>query len=1020
MKGENAVIPHRLEMEGFGSYIKKTVLDFDKTDNVFLINGATGAGKTLILDAIVYALYGESSGGRESLVSRCLRGDNRRMRVCFVFGAAGRTYEAVRTENIIRSRKKSDNDEFRTRSEAEIFDITESRVQINPKNTFSSANDTVKNILHMSREQFCQIVVLPQGKIEKLLTGNSGQKEELFEELFGTAALGEIVDILKKDCGQDSERLREEKIRLETYYKPDFESAEDMKKYLENLRKSAAEKKEFLEKIKKEYELFLTEKKKDEVLFERFKKLDERKEELKKLLSSKSAYDEKKIRLKKLNAQIDSMPEYTEFSKCKDDFSQREKNLEKARSEYLEAKENKNEYDTLLQKLDASAEEYDLMRDEVKKLSELFPVYEKIEEAKNSLLKKEKEKKNAEMLFEKTDKKYNTVDKEIAGLKEKISELESEKLSEKKEALSEKMIGLKRGRELSEELRKIIADQNENNKKLSDLKNELEKAAEKSKTESEEYSALYESYIKSLALSLSENLKEGEKCPVCGSVHHPEVFHPTEESFVVSEDKLKKKKKSLDSAKEKADSLSVQLHVIEKAADDFSEKISENKKKIEELMYTEEAFAETEKEIGLVNEKLDAYSELCRYLEEKRNELEKISLKRMKEHENLNILSGECFALNKQYAIYKEQIRGDIEDKNALSEKTESLKEEIKAFDKKHENAKKLHMECEKQLASAEALCKTAEHEFILSQTKMNNAESTLKNKLIKNNITESAEEFVPDKKGIEEAEALRAECADYDVRLDGCRMETDQLSEELKDSVCPDMDKIGSLDKAHTDRIRKAEIDENNAAIEAERIGRRCEEYSIAYEEYEEHTKEFAEINDFVNMMAGGRKMSFQRYVLGIMLDRVLEQANIMLDKVLDSNFRLYKHLSDDGRSKTGLDINVRNYSVDSAGAYYPVTMLSGGEKFVMSVILGLAVSVAVQNRTGGIEVDSLFIDEGFGTLDEDALMQIMRVINSYGSRRKIGIISHVGTLSDVLPTGFEVCKTQNGGSFALLRGNA
>jgi len=159
---------------------------------------------------------------------------------------------------------------------------------------------------------------------------------------------------------------------------------------------------------------------------------------------------------------------------------------------------------------------------------------------------------------------------------------------------------------------------------------------------------------------------------------------------------------------------------------------------------------------------------------------------------------------------------------------------------------------------------------------------------------------------------------------------------------------------------------------------------------------------------------MSFTRYVLGVMLDMVTDEANNMLSDMLGGSFRLVRSREVSGNSKQGLDLMVEN-SLSDHSASYLTAQLSGGEKFLISLVLGVALSTVVQSRFGGISIDAMFIDEGFGSLDPAALADAVKVIyNIRGTRRRVGIISHVEKLKEEIPCCINVKKNKNGSSLS------
>ena len=163
------------------------------------------------------------------------------------------------------------------------------------------------------------------------------------------------------------------------------------------------------------------------------------------------------------------------------------------------------------------------------------------------------------------------------------------------------------------------------------------------------------------------------------------------------------------------------------------------------------------------------------------------------------------------------------------------------------------------------------------------------------------------------------------------------------------------------------------------------------------------------------GSKISLQRYILGVLLDDVLVQSTQRLMKMSDGRYELRRKLDPSkGNKASGLDLEVYD---DYSGESRSVSTLSGGESFLAALSLALGLSDVVQAQTGGIQIDMLFVDEGFGTLDSEALeLAVSTLVELQQSGRMVGVISHVSELKEQLDVRIDITKSQIGSSFSLV----
>lgn len=451
--------PISVRFKCFGPYMDEQYVNFEELNSkgIFLISGETGSGKTTILDAICYALFGKSSGGLrgEIEVMRCKSATpNNETLVEYIFSSNGKTYKFYRELRFGRKKLNEHNscEVSRNGSFVPMFE--------NPKKII--INKKAEEIIGLTYDQFCQVVILPQGKFEKLLVSNSEAKEEILTSLFHADRWDLIVKEIKEQVDSEKKRLDDEykdiRSKLSVF---ECENLNELSNKIEKSQEEIKQKKDLLEQLKKEKDskakIFEAALKDDEI----FKILDESKEKLKKLLSLKEDFEEKRNNLK-LSENADLIKEiYTTYQgaeaaveNAEKDFNQAIKVAKKAEAENEKIAKEKQIHEE-------NKENYE--KDKIK-----LSKYEDAKQLYSDLVTKEKS---------------------CEQLKKEFEIKEQEKLDLEKEL-------------------------DNKNKEWNTAKNVNDEAIKY-------YTETSKHYTANIAGLLANDLKEGAPCPVCGSKDHP-------------------------------------------------------------------------------------------------------------------------------------------------------------------------------------------------------------------------------------------------------------------------------------------------------------------------------------------------------------------------------------------------------------------------------------------------------------------------------------------------------------------
>ena len=872
--------PIKVEFQAFGPYVGHETVDFEaiSSKGLFLICGKTGIGKTMILDAMTFALFGKSSGhGRDDFESmRCTNADfDTDTFVKLEFENHGEFYLFER--RLERKRKNLSAAYNVSHKEDGIWHP----LMENAKE--KAVNDKAVELIGLEYEQFRQVIVLPQGQFERLLTSNSDEKEKILTSIFGEYKWQIIAEHFYDKAEGRRGELRGIREKIQNSL------AEEGCDSISQLELAVTHKKDQAEKLddeyqKADYEKIIKEQQEILALAKRFGDLHKAEKKIKELESQK---EERAEWEKSLNdaKRADKVRTFIEAEETTAESLQKRKKEEETARKTAEAKKKSSE--------DAS----DKLKLHVEKEREIEAL------------------KSKRIIYEGKREDYD-------GLEE--AELE---LKTKKKAASDALEAEKKAKEASDSLSVVIVNLQEGYATLQ-----------------AEHEDLLNAYLAGITGELAGQLKKGKPCPVCGSTEHPRKAKAAENS--VTKAKVDSKKKATE---QKYKELQGQISEQEKA-----KKLVEEKHAAVEMANTE---------VTTLSERLDSRRK--------------------------NLVEGVATAKKLEEEIAKLQT---------AIEEYEKLKQELLAAEK---SAKDAYLESKTKIGSVEKETKAADKAH-------KDAEKALE-KALKDNKFESqddAEELMLDD---EEMEDLSSQIVTYDASVRTAKENLKSIKAELKGKKEPDEAKCREILDNASDAQGEYREKKGILSKEIERLDNKVKTLKREGKGIEEKIREAEEDFAFAKKLRGDSGTGLRRYVLGIMFSSVVSAANKMLEMVHGGRYRLYR--SDEkaqGTNKRGLELKVFDKNSEEHDGRF-VSTLSGGEKFLASLALSIGMSTVAQKS--GIKIEALFIDEGFGSLDDDSIGDAMNVLNSIQEANGlVGIISHVQILQDQIPSKLRVEEDKRG----------
>lgn len=1030
--------PVNLIISAFGPYAKKQELDFERLNgrNIFVITGTTGAGKTTIFDAISYALYGEASGEsreNDSLRSHFAESDVETF-VELDFELRGEVYKIRRSPK--QPKKKVRGEGFTEKDAEAVLEMPNGKVISGVNNV----NEKINEILGINKAQFKQIVMLPQGEFKKLLLANSVEREDVFRKIFNTynfesiqKSLKEKAMTLSKDRNLCKDRMKthlnniqgEHNIQIGEYI--DFlgvinELNELISKEEESYKDNEFKVKEIKSRLEEKNKEKLIAIQNNKMLIEKeqsLKALDElllKKESIEKSkdISNKAkkakevSYIEKEY-IEKANYLSRKELEENECNKKIESLKERLLQLEGA----VKAEEDKGSY-------------RDKLSEEIGQLKTLEPKIKDYDNIKKLILELDKKSIEIKELINKKDEEIKLLkinkDKREKELKD-IGELQLRKVNLDNEVENKtKLINEAR------DAFKTIDSYEKLKIEHSKVKSKYVKQEEIFKKIKHEYEHMEDVYRKEQAGILADTLRDGEACPVCGSLEHPNKA-VKDNVNIPTEEELKNKKVEFEKYQLENNNIMVELTKINSEANSLLESCKKSLSKLSNDISINSEYDVSSKEevknIGIsLKSKIEILNKEIKEIENKINNKESIENDLLKTEEALNkneeLINSlkesdkDIYAKLQANKASSEELEKDI-PKDIIS--VDSLNETINNKVLELENSKnKLKLTIRSRDESLNMLeGEKAKVKEIVKNIKEVSIELKEKNNLfidsIKANGFESKEDYIEAKEYIEKINDLDKEVESYNNELSLMKEKNKILNEKCKELISINIDIIDEkIDKIRKEEELKTEEVKNEHSIlqNNKNVLKKVIELNKEFNKKEEEYRVIGELADLAN----GKKspyISFERYVLASYFQDIIDAANLRLEKMTGDRFSLKRKTSKSkGAGQKGLELEIYdNYTASSRD----VSSLSGGESFKASLSLALGLSDVVQASSGGVSLETMFVDEGFGTLDPQSLDNaIDSLLELQKGGRLVGIISHVQELKERVDAKIEVVSTKEG----------
>ncbi|MGH0564491.1 exonuclease [Bacillus anthracis] len=1018
--------PIQLIMTAFGPYKQKEVIDFDDLGEhrIFAISGNTGAGKTTIFDAICYVLYGEASGEERndtSMLRSQFADDNVYTSVELTFQLKGKRYEIKRQ----LGHKKQGNKTI-TGHAVELYElIDEEKVPAVDRFHVTDVNKKVEDLIGLSKHQFSQIVMLPQGEFRKLLTSETENKEEILRRIFKTDRYKLMRELLDQKRKQWKDVLQEKQKERELYFRNVFKLPIRDGALLETLvEQEHVNTHQVVEALEQEIAVYKAEV--EQLQVEQDVQTKQLKDAETRFHAAKSV-NEKFIDLQQKNEKYNTLQENRTVIEMKEtSFKRAEqaKRLLPFEQWYEEAMQNEQKVESLLKQIIAKKEN-------ITKSFEL--AQEKYEEVKN----KEPERENAKKLVQRLEELQPI----IASLAEKQlnlqnAEVQVGKLKASMQNLEQQLeVHTNHKQLMSDELQQLERALEQYVAKVEELTNMREDAKvlkqaydvwqEKQKFEKEKEAAYnnmqlavnaYENmerrWLSEQAGILALHLHDGESCPVCGSTNHPKKA--TEQSDAIDEKELN----DLRDKKNIAEKLHVQVeekwNFYHLQYEQVIEEVKKRGYRSEELAETYSALVQKGKQLATEVNILKASEETrkqtavnLKNVEEKVDTIQK--QKREIEIEQ-HRTEMECMQLRTSYEHDKKNIPESLQTVQAWKIQFDQAVHELKLMEDEWKKVQEAYQHWQNENIRIQAEQEGASNQYESAKLKKEETFARFMKELEQSGFIDQST-YKEAKLSDAEMDMLQKEIQSYYSSLEVLAKQIEELRAELKDKEYMDITALGEHIKDLEINLDIIKEKRQRAQNTVTYISDLHENIRRIDEQIHEEEKAFQELVDLYEVMKGDNesRISFERYILIEYLEQIVQIANERLRKLSNGQFYLKRSERVEKRNRqSGLGLDVYDAYT---GQTRDVKTLSGGEKFNASLCLALGMADVIQAYEGGISIETMFIDEGFGSLDEESLTKAVdALIDLQKSGRFIGVISHVQELKNAMPAVLEVTKQKDG----------
>lgn len=1049
--------PVQLELTNFGPY-RKEVINFTQFDHapLFLIGGDTGAGKSTLFDAMTVSLFATTSGDRnvEEMRSTFASPEDDLTKVTFYFQQGNHLYRIERILQQERAKRGGGTTIQKATASLVIVDKIGGQEIEKLGDKIKEVSDQIEQILGLNAEQFKQIILLPQNDFSRFLKEDSKTKTQILKKIFGTGIFDRFQKSLEERLRQSNKDMEKRQAQLDGHFASQVWSEEELtvlaqtpaSEKLARLEELLAQRQENLEEQKsilKDAHEDLTKLQKSlqtaQDLAKIFQELEQAKERYRlEIEEGAQEQAEAKVHLEELQFAQGMQETISSLKQYQKQLLQLVQDLEIAQ-EALSAKEQAfEEVKTQKEALAAQSEDFLQKEEELEVWKEAI-IYAQ------SLAQEQEKIKQSSANYKQLEESYQQASKEIELLSQSLSDLEANRLSLESLHEAEKLlqsVGYSVDKQLAQDL-KDIEDLNQElaktEKRHQTLSLDSDQAQEILNELEEKLRTTLASRRQLMIAQLQAELEDGQPCMVCGSLDHPKVdgtqvdeaalkdlMDQVEELQAQKEKQvatLSNRQATLSEVESKRQDLLDQVAKVKLTLQKHYQELEEQVKGQFEFDFSEDYEAVRGQTLLSAVEK--HYQELQKRYDKEEADLVHCQEELAKAQEKAPDLAKSYQEAKATLYQAKERLKDlkeahpELESVEVYQERISLAKQELDLYNRQvKENGEaynQLHADIQGIKGQLESLTKSKEK----TSQEMKRLSAELDQSLkVEGALTNDLEQIQlwlleVNKQAIPK---LQAQLTSYQTLKQELQTQISKSQELLQNQEKPDLvaltQEVQTGQESYDTQLAQVSVMEKglkdaNATYQAAKT---------LQDSNQEAFKAHQELSDLVKVVKGENtaltgRLNLEVYVIRQYFQQILDYANANYIGLLTDN-RYSFVLSEEGRRARdhfGLDINVYD---QLTGSERSVKSLSGGETFIAALAIALSLSEVVQNTSKGAVVEALFIDEGFGSLDKEALTKAISVLEQIGENRMVGVISHVDDMKEGIAQQLAIIKSHDGSS--------
>lgn len=1056
--------PLKLKMQAFGSYGRETVIDFKKPEqNLFLITGDTGAGKTTVFDAIVFALYGEASSSlnkKEGVVLQSQYAElNLEPYVELEFMEGEDQYTVRRVPRHLKTITRGAAKGTGTR------EITGSVALFMPDGTEyppKEVNAKLQEITGLTKSQFMQVAMIAQGEFMELLRAKSDDKKKIFRKLFNTEMYEQIANELgnrkrarEKDIAIIKTQCQSEVARLKFFSpKEENESIFGCTEHLKELKNRIADgeitvMEELLEALEIYQACLKKEQKKAEKNSEKaaeqrdqrrdeyteaqqltrlFQQLKEAEKQLEEYRQMSDSMAKREVLAGKIADAYELKQVYEYFKAAVSEVERKQSELKKQKE--ILPKQIKKEQVTLAEEtsmqkeLDGAREEFSRVSEKAEKALQLF---QQIDQAQKKVSEGEQKLQTAQAQEQTCKQVSEELEKTESSLREQAEQLAD--AGEKLAVCNGQMTEIKGMKEALKALATIYGEIKQYGERENNLKQKYRTVRGNYEKKQEEYQRLRREFLDGQAGFLAAELVPGSPCPVCGSTEHPNPCKVKKEHQELSQEIIDDLEKQTDMLRREQETLATEAqsnrNLRETREKDFQEdfeglqqKMRKNIPELPEKFSPGEAQELLRSWMQKVQENGRKYEREVAHLKKNQKEMKEVqeqkitSRKRTEDAEKL-VREAQAAYEGAKAELASYAVTSDFQSRE------EAVKAREMAFRKKvqwksrYEEAKEGREKAVRERVHSETLIRKLETELPRYETEAAVRKKACESVAEEKKLTEIQWKKLTEEYSREAAESFRKEVQDFREKQTAAESRAESMQSAIGKRTEPALEEIQRQMELEETGLREAEAVRDQIRSVYKDNQEVYDTLAPKLQERQKLVEEHAKLDHLYRLVSGnvsGSRMDLETYVQRYYLEKILYAANRRFQDMSAGQFELRMYdLEKAGEGKNrGLDLMV--YSAVT-GKEREVRTLSGGESFMAALALALGMADQIQESSAAVNLDMMFIDEGFGSLDEHSRNQAVKVLLEMAEGSKlIGIISHVTELKQEIEDQLIVTKDETG----------